>query len=229
MVDSSVGGKTGVNHPRGKNMIGAFHQPKAVLVDLDLLNSLPDREFRAGMAEVIKYALLGDYAFLEWLEAHLDAIYARQPAALIEVIERSCRNKAAIVQADEKESGQRALLNLGHSFGHAIEGATGYGPWLHGEAIGAGMCMAIRMSALLEWITPAESERAIALIERAGLPIHPPADITSDTFLEFMQRDKKNRSGQLRLVLLRGLGHAVVTADYPKAALMATLQAARDG
>lgn len=229
MVDSSVGGKTGVNHPRGKNMIGAFHQPRAVIIDLDLLSSLPEREFQAGMAEVIKYALLGDVAFLEWLEAHLPEVLARETAALSYIIERSCRNKAAIVQADEKEAGQRALLNLGHSFGHAIEGATGYGPWLHGEAIAAGMCMALRMSASLGWISTEERNRGIALIERTGLPTEPPATITPDTFLEFMQRDKKNRGGQQRLVLLQGLGNAVVSSDYPESALLETLQEYSNG
>lgn len=229
MVDSSVGGKTGVNHPHGKNMIGAFHQPSAVIADLDLLKSLPDREFRAGMAEVIKYALLGDYSFLEWLETHLDAIFARDISALIEIVERSCQSKATIVQADEKEAGQRALLNLGHTFGHAIEGATGYSSWLHGEAIGAGMCMAARMSARLGWISSAEQERAIALIQRTGLPTHAPAQITPETLLAFMRRDKKNRDGKLRLVLLRGLGHAIVTTDYSESALMETLQEASHG
>lgn len=229
MVDSSVGGKTGVNHPRGKNMIGAFHQPKAVVADLDLLSSLPDREFRAGMAEVIKYALLGDAAFLAWLEAHLPEVFARDTEALAYIVERSCQNKAAIVQADEKEAGQRALLNLGHSFGHAIEGATGYGPWLHGEAIAAGMCMALRLSARLSWITAQERDQGIALIRRAGLPIDPPSQITPKTFLDFMQRDKKNRGGQLRLVLLKGLGNAVVSADYPESALLETLQECSDG
>lgn len=229
MVDSSVGGKTGVNHPRGKNMIGAFHQPRAVIADLDVLETLPDREFRAGMAEVVKYALLGDAEFLAWLEAHLEAVMARDPEALSFVVERACRNKAAIVAADERESGQRALLNLGHTFGHAIEAALGYGEWLHGEAIGAGMCMAAELSARAGWITAADQQRAEALIARVGLPTRPPTGIGAARFREFMARDKKNRGGALRLVLLRGLGDAVVTADYPADALDATLAGTDDG
>ncbi|RZU99268.1 3-dehydroquinate synthase [Spiribacter vilamensis] len=226
MVDSSVGGKTGVNHPRGKNMIGAFHQPRAVIADLAVLDTLPVRELRAGMAEVIKYALLGDHGFLEWLEAHIDAAMARDPEAMAFIIERCCRNKAAIVTADERESGQRALLNLGHTFGHAIEGARGYGDWLHGEAIAAGMCMAARMSTRLGWISPAQRDRAIDLIRRAGLPVRAPDDIGAARFREFMARDKKNRHGELRLVLLRDLGDATVTADYDPDALDATLESA---
>ncbi len=226
MVDSSVGGKTGVNHPRGKNMIGAFHQPRAVIADLSLLNSLPQRELRAGMAEVIKYALLGDVDFLAWLETNLDAAMARDPATLAPLVERCCRNKAAIVAADEHEAGQRALLNLGHTFGHAIEAARGYGDWLHGEAIAAGMCMAARLSARLGWINARDRDRAITLIQRAGLPVRAPADIGAERFREFMARDKKNRDGALRLVLLRGLGDATVSADYDPDALTATLEAA---
>mgnify|MGYP000453263704 CR=1 FL=1 len=226
MVDSAVGGKTGVNHPRGKNMIGAFHQPRAVIADLGVLDSLPDRELRAGMAEVIKYALLGDRAFLDWLEANIDAALARDTAALAYIVERCCRNKAAIVAADERETGERALLNLGHTFGHAIEAARGYGDWLHGEAIGAGMCMAADLSARLGWLEAAERDRAVALIHRAGLPTQPPSDLSAGRLREFMARDKKNRAGALRLVLLRGLGNAVVSADYDDAALAATLEAA---
>ncbi|MEX0386851.1 3-dehydroquinate synthase [Spiribacter onubensis] len=228
MVDSSVGGKTGVNHPRGKNMIGAFHQPRAVIADLAVLETLPDRELRAGMAEVIKYALLGDREFLDWLEGHVDAALAREPDALAFIVERCCRNKAAIVAADEREAGQRALLNLGHTFGHAIEAARGYGDWLHGEAIAAGMCMAARMSARQGWITPQDRDRAVALIARVGLPTQPPSDLDAVRFREFMARDKKNRDGELRLVLLRGLGDAIVTADYDDAALTATLEGRAD-
>lgn len=223
MVDSSVGGKTGVNHPRGKNMIGAFHQPQAVIADLDVLETLPDREFRAGMAEVIKYALLGDYDFLGWLEDHLESVMARDAKALSFVVERACSNKAAIVAADEREAGQRALLNLGHTFGHAIEAALGYGEWLHGEAIGAGLCMAAELSERAGWLSPDERRRAETLVSRTGLPTQAPGGIGSARFREFMARDKKNRGGALRLVLLRGLGDAIVTADYPAAALEATL------
>ncbi len=228
MVDSSVGGKTGVNHPRGKNMIGAFHQPRAVIADLEVLGTLPDRELRAGMAEVVKYALLGDREFLDWLEGHVDAALAREPDALAFIVERCCRNKAAIVAADEREAGQRALLNLGHTFGHAIEAARGYGDWLHGEAIAAGMCMAARLSAHQGWISREERDRAVDLIGRVGLPTSPPTDLGAERFREFMARDKKNRDGELRLVLLRGLGDAVVTADYDEAALTATLEGEAD-
>ncbi|PWG64819.1 3-dehydroquinate synthase [Sediminicurvatus halobius] len=222
MVDSSVGGKTGVNHPRGKNMIGAFHQPRAVIADLAVLDTLPDRELRAGLAEVIKYGLLGDPEFLAWLEADIERLLAREPDALAYAVERSCRNKAAIVVEDEREAGRRALLNLGHTFGHAIEAATGYGPWLHGEAIAAGQCMAAWMSAELGWITPADYERVAALFARAGLPTRPPG-IGGAAFRRHMAVDKKARDGQLRLVLLRRPGEAVVTGDYPATALTATL------
>lgn len=222
MVDSSVGGKTGVNHPRGKNMIGAFHQPRAVIADLAVLDTLPDRELRAGLAEVIKYGLLGDPELLAWLEDGIEAVLARDPGALAYVVERACADKAAIVVADEREAGRRALLNLGHTFGHAIEAATGYGPWLHGEAIAAGQCMAAWMSAELGWIGAADRARAEALFVRAGLPTRPPA-IGADAFRRHMALDKKARDGRVRLVLLRALGEAVVSADYPDAALEATL------
>lgn len=229
MVDSSVGGKTGVNHPRGKNMIGAFHQPQAVIADLSVLDTLPDRELRAGMAEVIKTALLGDAEFLDWLEANIDSALQRDPEALATIVERCCQNKAAIVVADEREAGERALLNLGHTFGHAIEAARGYGDWLHGEAIAAGMCMAARLSTRLSWISQADYERVVAIIARAGLPTHPPADITPERWREFMARDKKNRDGQRRLVLLRALGQAALTADYDPNALDEILAEAHHG
>jgi len=223
MVDSSVGGKTGVNHPRGKNMIGAFHQPRAVVADLAVLDTLPDRELRAGLAEVIKYGLLGDPELLAWLEEGIEAVLRREPRALAHIVERSCADKAAIVVADEREAGRRALLNLGHTFGHAIEAATGYGPWLHGEAIAAGQCMAAWMSAELGWIDHTEHERVEALFRRAGLPTRPPA-IGSAAFRRHMALDKKARDGRIRLVLLRALGDAVVSADYADAALDATLE-----
>ena len=229
MVDSSVGGKTGVNHPRGKNMIGAFHQPLAVIADLNVLSTLPDRELRAGLAEVIKYALLGDAEFLLWLEANIDAALERDTTALAYIVERCCQNKAAIVAADERETGERALLNLGHTFGHAIEAARGYGDWLHGEAIAAGMCMAAAMSARLGWISTADRDRAIALIAKAGLPTAAPSDMTPERWREFMARDKKNRDGKLRLVLLKSLGRAVVSSDYDPDSLDQTLAQAYDG
>ncbi len=213
-VDSSVGGKTAINHPLAKNMIGAFHQPRLVLADTDTLNTLPDRELRAGLAEVIKYGLIRDLAFLEWLEANLDLLLAREPTALAEAICRSCRNKAEVVVADERETGERALLNLGHTFGHAIETGVGYGDWLHGEAIAVGMMMAAELSAHLGWIDGNALARVERLFRRAGLPVCGP-NLAVDRYLELMQHDKKVQGGKLRLVLLRQLGQAVVTDTAP--------------
>ena len=224
-VDSSVGGKTGVNHPLGKNMIGAFHQPLCVLADTATLDTLPDRELSAGLAEVIKYGLIDDAEFFAWLEANMDALVARDREALAYAIQRSCADKARVVAADEKEAGQRALLNLGHTFGHAIETGMGYGQWLHGEAVGAGMCMAADMSCRLGWISAADRQRAIDLIRRAGLPVAPPADMQGERFLELMAVDKKVLDGQLRLVLMQGLCHSVVTADFDPAKLRETVHA----
>ena len=224
-VDSSVGGKTAVNHPLGKNMIGAFHQPRCVLADTDTLATLPDRELSAGLAEVIKYGLIRDRPFLDWLEVNLEALLARDAAALSEAIERSCRNKAEVVGADERESGNRALLNLGHTFGHAIETGAGYGAWLHGEAIAVGMCMAADLSQRLGWIAAGDLERIRALTLAARLPVDPPPGLAPDRFLELMAVDKKVLEGRLRLVLLRAIGEAVVTADFPSTALRATLDA----
>jgi 3-dehydroquinate synthase len=223
-VDSSVGGKTGVNHPGGKNLIGAFHQPVAVLADISTLDSLPARELRAGLAEVIKYGLIRDAVFFDWLEANLDALLAREPAALAHAIRRSCEIKAEIVGRDEREQGERALLNLGHTFGHAIESATSYKTWLHGEAVGAGMLMAAAMSREIGEMQPHEVARLQHLLERTGLPTAAP-DVTADTAFEHMQIDKKVKSGRIRLVLLRGIGTSYVTADYPDAALRTTLSA----
>ncbi|MCU0971239.1 MAG: 3-dehydroquinate synthase [Gammaproteobacteria bacterium] len=225
-VDSSVGGKTGVNHALGKNMIGAFHQPLCVIADTSTLATLPDRELSAGIAEVVKYGLIDDPAFFDWLEANVDRLTGRDPEALGYAIERSCRDKAAVVAADERESGRRALLNLGHTFGHAIETGVGYGQWLHGEAVGAGMCMAADLSRRLGWLTEAEHRRIVALLERARLPIAPPPGIGPDRFLELMAVDKKVQDGRLRLVLLRGIGSAVVTDGVDPVVLRATLQAA---
>jgi 3-dehydroquinate synthase len=223
-VDSSVGGKTAVNHPLGKNMIGAFHQPIAVIADTDTLSTLPARELHAGLAEVIKYGLIRDLPFFEWLERHIDALLARQPAALAEAVQRSCQNKAEVVAADERETGERATLNLGHTFGHAIETASGYGNWLHGEAVAAGMCMAAQLSARAGWLSAAELERTLALIARAQLPVAPPPDISAATFRELMLHDKKNIGGRIRLVLLQGLGKSCVTRDYDDALLEAVLR-----
>ncbi|MGE3772655.1 MAG: 3-dehydroquinate synthase [Gammaproteobacteria bacterium] len=222
-VDSAVGGKTAVNHPLGKNMIGAFHQPVAVLADLDSLSTLELREFRAGVAEIIKYGLIRDREFFEWLELNLDALMTREAAAVTHAIKRSCENKAEVVAADEHESGERALLNLGHTFGHAIEHALGYGSWLHGEAVGAGMCMAARMSARIGMIAPTTRDRIIALIARAGLPVAPPPGPSVDELLEAMSVDKKNQDGRIRLVLLDAIGHASVRDDYDTQALREVL------
>ncbi len=213
-VDSSVGGKTAINHPLGKNMIGAFHQPRAVIADVDTLKTLADRELRAGLAEVIKYGLIRDFDFFCWLEGHLDRLLAREPAALIEAVCRSCRNKAEVVAADEHEHGDRALLNLGHTFGHAIETGSGYGVWLHGEAVAAGTMIAAQLSSQLGWLSNGDVQRVERLFERAGLPIGGPA-IDVDRYLNLMQHDKKVIDGKLRLVLLERLGNAVVTDAVP--------------
>jgi len=223
-VDSAVGGKTGVNHPGGKNMIGAFHQPRAVLSDLGTLRTLPPRELRAGLAEVIKYGLIDDAAFLAWIEANLGSLLALDIDALAQAVRRSCEIKARIVAADEREHGQRALLNLGHTFGHAIETAAGYGEWLHGEAVGAGMLLAADLSQRLGYIDTTDVIRVRELLRRAGLPTTAPA-IGAARALELMGMDKKVLQGRIRLVLLRKLGAGIVTGDYPAAALQATLRA----
>ena len=223
-VDSSVGGKTAVNHPLGKNMIGAFHQPQCVLIDIQTLQSLPERDYRAGIAEVIKYGLITDLDFFIWLEEHMPQLLARDDDAVLYAVEHSCRLKAHVVSEDERESGLRAILNLGHTFGHAIETHEGYGQWLHGEAVAAGMCMAADLSMRLGWISRADRERVVNLIEQAGLPIVPPA-MTAERFLSLMAVDKKALAGQVRLVLLESLGKAVITADYDADLLLETLSA----
>lgn len=224
-VDSSVGGKTGINHPLGKNMIGAFYQPQAVLIDTATLRTLPPRELSAGLAEVIKYGLICDEPFLSWLEANMARLLALDPQALTEAIHRSCAAKAAVVAADERESGVRATLNLGHTFGHAIETHQGYGAWLHGEAVSAGTVMALEMSQQLGWIQQADRDRGVRLLQRAGLPVVPPVGMSADDFLQHMAVDKKVINGQLRLVLLKALGEAVVTADFSRDVLESTLNA----
>ena len=226
-VDSSVGGKTGINHPAGKNMIGAFYQPKAVLIDTDTLRSLPEREVSAGLAEVIKYGLIRDPEFLTWLEDHMPALRALNAQQVTEAIARSCAIKADVVAADEREGGVRAILNLGHTFGHAIETHQGYGKWLHGEAVGAGMVMAVELSHLLGWISGAERDRCVTLIGAAGLPICPPTDMQAADFERLMAVDKKVLDGQLRLVLLEQIGAAVVTADVAPEALGQVLAGGR--
>ena len=224
-VDSSVGGKTAVNHPRGKNMIGAFHQPRAVVIDTAVLDTLPEREFAAGMAEVIKYGLIRDPAFFQWLLDNQAALAARDPAPVAEAILRSCRNKAEVVAADETEQGNRALLNLGHTFGHAMETFTGYRDWLHGEAVSAGMVMAARMSLELGWLNQADLDRVSDSLAAWKLPVTAPQGMARADFSELMALDKKVQNGRLRLVLLNQIGDALVTGEYDPNALTRTLEA----
>jgi 3-dehydroquinate synthase len=207
-VDSSVGGKTGINHRAGKNMVGAFHQPQRVVCDLDVLKTLPPREFAAGLAEVIKYGPIADGAFLDWIEAHLDALVAREPDALAHAVRRSCAIKAEVVGADEREeSGRRAILNFGHTFGHAIEAGLGYGEWLHGEAVGCGLVMATDLSVRLGRAPAGLLPRVVHVVERAGLPVRAPA-LGEERFVALMRGDKKAVGGEMRFVLLRGIGQA---------------------
>lgn len=222
-VDSSVGGKTAINHRYGKNMIGAFHQPQAVIADTDTLASLDTRDFSAGLAESIKYGIMADADFFLWLETNIQALLARDSELLNYAIYRSCEIKAEVVAADERETGQRELLNLGHTFGHAIEIGLGYGEWLHGEAVAAGMMLAAALSTRMGWLTSAEYRRISRLLERAGLPIKAPDSLTHEDFMQHMQRDKKVREGRLRLVLPRGIGKAVMSAEFDPAALADTL------
>lgn len=212
-VDSSVGGKTAINHPLGKNMIGAFYQPRLVVSDLAAMSSLPDRELSAGIAEIVKYGLIMDPAFFEWLETNMERLCARDIEALGYAVQRSCEDKATVVAADERESEQRALLNLGHTFGHAIERGLGYGRWLHGEAVAAGIMLAAQLSELIGHLSAADVQRIGALLRRAGLPTQAPA-LGQARYLELMSHDKKVRDGRLRLVLLRSIGDAYVTADF---------------
>ena len=224
-VDSSVGGKTAVNHPRGKNMIGAFHRPRAVVIDTAVLDTLPEREFAAGMAEVIKYGLIRDPEFFQWLLDNQAALAARDTAPVAEAILRSCRNKAEVVAADETEQGNRALLNLGHTFGHAMETFTGYRDWLHGEAVSAGMVMAARMSLELGWLKQADLDRVSDSLAAWKLPVTAPEGMARADFSELMALDKKVQNGRLRLVLLNQIGDALVTGEYDPNALTRTLEA----
>lgn len=224
-VDSSVGGKTGINHPLGKNMVGAFYQPRAVVIDTETLQTLPPRELAAGLAEVIKYGLICDADFLGWLENNIQRLNGLDPQALTEAIERSCAAKAGVVAEDERESGIRAILNLGHTFGHAIETEQGYGSWLHGEAVAAGMVMALWMSHRLGLLERADVQRGIRLLKAARLPVVPPAGMTAEDFLKHMAVDKKALDGKIRLVLLRHCGDAFVTDEYPAEMLKAVLEA----
>ena len=226
MVDSSVGGKTGVNHPAGKNMIGAFYQPRCVLVDTDTLSTLPDREYASGMAEVVKYGLIRDADFFEWQERNVDALMARDGDVVVRAIERSCVNKAEVVALDEKEGGVRATLNLGHTFGHAIETGIGYGEWLHGEAVSVGMVMAADMSERLGWTDESIARRTLDLLKKFNLPVDVPECMTVETFEKLMAVDKKAANGKLRLILLKGdLGGCVFTADFDARVLAETLDA----
>lgn len=225
-VDSSVGGKTGINHPLGKNMIGAFHQPLLVVIDTTVLASLPEREYRSGLAEVIKYGFIYDAEFLDWLDANLEHLLARDANALAHAVRRSCEIKAEIVAQDEREKGMRAWLNLGHTFGHAIEAGVGYGAWLHGEAVATGMVIAASLSASLGHISTADAERVRTLVRRAGLPVTAPA-LGIDRYLELMRVDKKAEAGEIRYVLLKALGEAFVAA-IPDRRVMPVLAAHMD-
>ncbi len=227
-VDSSVGGKTGVNHRLGKNMIGAFYQPQSVLIDTTVLATLDDRQLSAGIAEVIKYGLICDEPFFCWLEENMSSLLARDETALAYAIERSCRNKAAIVAQDEKEGGVRALLNLGHTFGHAIEAGMGYGKWLHGEAVAAGTCIAAELSRRQGYIDEATVTRIIVLTKAAHLPTQAPAELSLSCFNEWMAVDKKVQAGKLRLILLKGIGKALITADFDIALMNASIEACRE-
>ena len=226
-VDSSVGGKTGVNHPLGKNMIGAFHQPRAVFIDTAVLATLPARDYAAGLAEVLKYGLICDESFYRWLQEHAAALRRREPVALAEAIERSCAAKAQVVAEDEREGGRRAILNLGHTFGHAIEAAQGYGRWLHGEAVAVGMVLAARLSRQRGWLDAAAVERLVHWLQGQGLPTQPPADMSADDWLQHMARDKKVVDGGLRLVLLRRIGAAALIDDVSRDELRDFLRAVR--
>lgn len=228
-VDAAVGGKTAINHPRGKNLIGTFHQPRAVLADTDTLNTLPDREFRAGLAEVVKYGAIRDLEFLEWLERNVSAVCARLPDALNHIIQISVAHKAEIVAADEREAGERALLNFGHTFGHGIEAVSGYRRYHHGEAVAIGMVLAAAYSECLDDAGPGTAARLARLLQRLGLDTDLPEDLPPEALLDSMRLDKKNRAGQLRLVLLRQLGDAVVSGDIDADRVLQFLHQAQSG
>lgn len=226
-VDSSVGGKTGVNHPLGKNMIGAFYQPQCVIADTDVLDTLDDRQLSAGLAEVIKYGLIRDAEFFSWLEDNMDALLARDKKALAFAVQRSCLNKAEVVAEDETESGIRATLNLGHTFGHAIETGVGYGEYLHGEAVAIGTCQAADLSRRKGWLTDADVTKIIALFKRARLPVNPPPSLSPEQFLQLMSVDKKNVDGEIRLILLKAIGLATLPAGVDEKLLRQALESYR--
>ncbi len=223
-VDSSVGGKTAVNHARGKNMIGAFYQPRRVIADISTLSTLHRRQFSSGLAEVIKYGMVTDLEFFRWLECNINPLMSQDSRALAYAIARSCINKAKIVEQDERESGVRALLNLGHTFGHAIETATGYGKWLHGEAVALGLVMAAHMSSNQGWLPGQDVQRVAALLSKAGLPVAPTNCLCANQLKQLMHLDKKVQAGRIRLVLLKSIGNAFVTGDYDDSLLDATLE-----
>jgi 3-dehydroquinate synthase len=224
-VDSSVGGKTAINHARGKNMIGAFHQPQAVIADVATLQTLPERELRAGIAEVIKHGFILDAGFVQWLEANLERLLAREGEALEHAVRRSCELKAQVVAADERETGLRAVLNFGHTFGHAIEAGLGYGEWLHGEAVAAGMVIAAELSARAGSLPRADAARVRALVARAGLPVNGP-DLSAERYLDLMQHDKKALQGRMRFVVLEAMGRAGVRDDIAESKVREALAAA---
>jgi 3-dehydroquinate synthase len=226
-VDSSVGGKTGVNHPLGKNMIGAFHQPEVVIIDIDVLQTLPSRELSAGIAEIIKYGLINDAKFYSWLESNIASLMSLDAAITSAAILKSCQSKACVVSADEKESGLRATLNFGHTFAHAIEAAQGYGQWLHGEAVATGMLVALDLSARMGWVNKKEVARLRYLLETANLPVTVPENMTERQFLDIMAVDKKVLNGKLRLVLLKSVGCAIVTEDAPQEKISQSILACR--
>ena len=227
-VDSSVGGKTGVNLPGGKNLVGAFHQPRCVVSDTATLATLDPREVRAGFAEIVKYGLVDDPGFFDWLEANAVSLLDLDADALRFAVVRACERKAALVMADEHESGARALLNLGHTFGHAIEAGTGYGAWLHGEAVAAGIVLAARMSQRMGWLAGRDCGRIERLFASAGLPTRVPSALSPQRMLDLMSADKKIRRGRLRLVLLRGIGKAVITGEFDPGLLHETLETGRE-
>ncbi len=226
-VDSSVGGKTGVNHPLGKNMIGAFHQPRAVIIDTDVLQTLPARELSAGVAEIIKYGLISDQTFYDWLEINVVSLMSLEQAVLVEAILKSCQNKADVVSADEREGGIRAILNFGHTFGHAIEAAQGYGNWLHGEAVATGMLVALDLSARMGWVDNSEVTRLKSLLDKSNLPVTVPVDMSNQQFLDIMAVDKKVLSGKLRLILLKSIGDAIVTEEASVVKITESIAACR--
>jgi 3-dehydroquinate synthase len=226
-VDSSVGGKTGVNHPLGKNMIGAFHQPQAVIIDINVLQTLPNRELSAGIAEIIKYGLINDSQFYAWLESNVSLLMTMDAGVITEAIMKSCQSKADVVSADEKESGVRATLNFGHTFGHAIEAAQGYGRWLHGEAVATGMLIALDLSVRMGWVSASEISRLRYLLGAANLPVTVPNNMTEQQFLDIMAVDKKVLSGKLRLVLLTSIGCAIVTEEAPQEKIIDSILACR--